>query len=123
MAGKKRLLVVEDSEDIRLLLAELLGDEGYTVHTAANGREALDYLAHAEELPDLILLDLMMPEVDGREFREAQEKTARISHIPVLLMTAATDPDQRSANLRVAGYLKKPFTDIDNIVAAVAQFF
>jgi CheY-like chemotaxis protein len=122
MAQQKHVLVVEDSDDIRLLLSEVLEEEGYVVSVAAHGREALERLEETETLPDLILLDLMMPEMDGFEFREAQTRAPRFADIPILLMTAATEPESKSASLRAVGYLKKPFTDIEKIVAAVARY-
>ena len=70
----KRILVVEDDTSIRELLVELLESEGYGVASAVNGLEALKYL-QSNENPDLILIDLMMPVMDGYAFRTGEEKT------------------------------------------------
>jgi CheY-like chemotaxis protein len=76
----------------------------------------------AEQLPKLILLDLMMPVMDGYEFRAEQTRNPRISRIPVLLMSAGIDMQAKADELGAKGYLKKPFADIETILAAVARF-
>ena len=83
-----RILIVEDAIDIRQLLQQLFELEGYTVDVASNGMEALTLLQSQSELPRVILLDLMMPVMDGFQFRELQVKDPRLASIPVLLMTA-----------------------------------
>jgi CheY-like chemotaxis protein len=80
------ILLVDDDVPSREALASLLRLKGHTVVTASNGREALDRLHETE--PCVILLDYVMPVMDGREFREAQKADARWTHIPVVLMTA-----------------------------------
>src|SRR5215470_16881723 len=115
----RRILIVEDVEDIRISMAELLEEEGYEIIGAANGREALDHLASSAELPRLILLDLMMPEMDGYQFRAAQKHDPKISSIPVLLMTARGELDGRTDDLDAQGSLKKPFKDIDTILGTI----
>src|SRR5262245_7048564 len=82
-----RLLLVEDDVSIRSALAEMLGDEGFTVTTAENGRAALDQLRQGPA-PDVIVLDLMMPEMDGWEFRVAQRADPLLAGIPLLAMSA-----------------------------------
>jgi len=84
---------VEDEKDLRELLAEVLQDHGYTVATAANGREALDRLASGP-LPALILLDLMMPVMTGWEFRRRQIQDVRIAAIPVIAFSGVADAVQ-----------------------------
>jgi CheY-like chemotaxis protein len=116
----KRILLVEDSEDIRWSLAELLTAEGYSVHEAENGAQALRALEGAPELPDLILLDLWMPAMDGVSFRARQQADARLAPIPVLLMSASADLPVRARELGVEGYLMKPFADIESILSQVA---
>src|SRR5262249_1755713 len=81
------VLVVDDDSDIRGALCELLEDEGYRVVAASNGEEALVYL-NSRERPCVILLDLMMPVMDGWEFRRQQQKDPRWSQIPVVVITA-----------------------------------
>ncbi len=119
----KRILIVEDADDLRAIMGELLEEEGYEVIGAENGREALDRLASTEPLPRLILLDLMMPQMDGYEFRAEQRKHPRLSAIPVLLMTARGELDARADELGVSGCLKKPFKDIETILAIIRPYF
>jgi CheY-like chemotaxis protein len=81
-------MLVEDDEDIRETLAVLLEEEGYQVTSYRNGREALEGL-RTGPLPRAILLDLMMPVMDGNEFRRAMLADAGLAKLPVILITAA----------------------------------
>ena len=81
------ILVVDDDEDIRATLSDLLEDEGYVVVQAANGQDALDYL-RGHPPPSLVLLDLMMPIMDGYRFRAEQKNDQALGSIPVVVMTA-----------------------------------
>jgi CheY-like chemotaxis protein len=114
------LLVVEDDPDIADTLAELLEDAGYRVATAGNGRIALDHLQLSPELPDLILLDLMMPVMDGWQFREAQQSDPRLAGVPVILLSASVKADQAAQELGVRALLRKP-VDIEALLRAIAQ--
>ena len=120
---KKCVLIVEDSPDIQGLLVRLLMSEGYITECASNGREALDKLAAWSESPGVILLDLMMPDMDGYEFRQEQEKHAKTGGIPVVVMTADSDIQSKAMKLGARGYLKKPFLDVERILDTVGQFF
>ena len=102
-----RLLIVEDDADIRESLGELLAAEGFTVCVADNGRTALDALA-IDPLPDVILLDLMMPIMSGEQFRVAQLAEPRIADIPIVIMSAARELTQTAQRLGASGVLKKP---------------
>jgi CheY-like chemotaxis protein len=82
------VMVVDDDDDIRDTLTALLEEEGYTVSAHANGREALEALRTGER-PCLIFLDLMMPVMDGLEFRALQLADPDLAYIPVVLVTAA----------------------------------
>jgi CheY-like chemotaxis protein len=117
----KRVLIVEDVEDIRSCVTDVLEDHGYRVACAADGVEALSWLQAAKELPDVILLDLMMPRMDGYQFRAEQSADARLSSIPVLLMTAAGDCDAKAREVGACGFLKKPFRDIETILGEVER--
>lgn len=88
------VLVVEDDPDIRATLCEALEDHGYTAVPASNGAEALDYLRRTNERPCLILLDLMMPVMDGQTFRAEQRADAAIAQIPVVVVSAYRDLDK-----------------------------
>lgn len=116
MPFSKPILVVEDDHDIREMLQSLLEDEGYSVWSAANGKAALDLLAEKTELPGLILLDLMMPVMDGETFLKAKAQIARLQAVPVLMLTAS----HSGVSLNVAGYLKKPL-DLDELLEFVAR--
>ena len=80
--------MVDDDPDIRDSLREVLEDEGYEVACVGNGREALDHLKTASPRPCVILLDLMMPVMDGWQFRREQKQDADIADIPLVVITA-----------------------------------
>jgi CheY-like chemotaxis protein len=115
----KKILVVEDDADIREVLVQVLEFEGYQVITAENGREALERLSNAE-LPGLILLDLMMPVMDGWRFREAQLSNTKISGIPVVVLSADGNLQQKAATIHAAGYLKKP-VELETLLNTVGR--
>lgn len=117
----KRILIVEDAEPIAASMAELLHQEGYEVTCAADGQEALTHLESTQALPDLILLDLMMPLMDGYQFRARQMQDPRLSHIPVLLMTAGGDIQAKAKELDARGYLRKPFKDVITILTTIER--
>jgi CheY-like chemotaxis protein len=108
---RKPVLVVEDDADIRDGLGALLDAEGYPVRMAADGAEALDVLSHEASAPGLILLDLMMPRMNGWQFLEAVKDQPAISQIPIVLMSAYREQDRRISHAalehRVA-FLRKP---------------
>jgi CheY-like chemotaxis protein len=111
-----RLLVVEDDETIRSSLADLLCDEGATLATVANGREALEALRCAPQPPDLILLDLMMPVMDGWEFRIAQRADRMLSGIPLIAMSA--DRSAKARAIAADAYVGKPL-DFEALVGRI----
>jgi CheY-like chemotaxis protein len=115
-----RILVIEDDKDIRKNLKALLESEGYTVDLAENGQIALDLLNKSTDLPDLIILDLMMPVLDGFQFRDAQEKIARIAVIPVVIMTADGHTDEKKYKVGAKAALRKP-ADVEAILTMVKQ--
>lgn len=106
--SRRHVLVVDDDRDIRETLAELLADEGYHVSVAADGLEALRVLAEARARPDLILLDLMMPNMDGFEFRERQLDDRANASIPIAVVSAGGNAKDAAERLRAAGFLQKP---------------
>jgi CheY-like chemotaxis protein len=107
MKSSKPVLVVDDDTSTRVTLQDLLEAEGYAVACAANGQEALDYLATVG-LPALILLDLAMPVLDGREFRERQRRAPRLAGVPVILLSGEGDLPRIAAALGVDAYFHKP---------------
>jgi DNA-binding response OmpR family regulator len=107
----ERVLLVEDDSEIRELVAELLSEEGFHVSVASNGDEALREL-RAGQAPCVILLDLMMPGMDGWTFRGEQMKDSRLAAIPVVILSGAGLPEATlaAAHLAAADLLVKPFT-------------
>lgn len=91
MRSPTRILLVEDDSSLRDTLADVLADEGFEVAAAANGREALDRLAAIH--PDLIVLDLVMPVMDGWAFREEQRKRPDLAAIPTVVLSASYPSD------------------------------
>ena len=104
--GSRRILLVEDDPDIRVSLQSILGDEGFEVVACNNGREALARLG-AMSAPDLIILDLMMPVMDGWQFRIQQKNDPALAQIPVIAISA--DASSKAAAIDAAAYLNKPF--------------
>ena len=120
MIGSDRplVLVVDDDLDIRNIVAGILQDEGYQVAKAGNGQEALNYLnAPGSVRPRLILLDLMMPIMDGPTFREHQEQSPDLAAIPVLIFTAFGNPADVNW---AAGRLTKPLR-LEALLTMVAK--
>jgi CheY-like chemotaxis protein len=112
------VLIVEDDADLRDMMAQLLSLEGLNAATVANGREALEYL-HEAGRPDVILLDLMMPVMDGWEFRRRQQADPSLSSVPVIVLSAL-DP-ARAADVNANAFLKKPL-DFDRLLALVRSY-
>ena len=115
------LLLVEDDADVRSTIIEVLERKGGRVAAAANGLEALEYLHHAKVMPRLILLDLMMPLMDGRQFRLEQQQVPRWLEVPVILMTAHGNFSEDVAAMGLAGGLRKPF-QLAELFALVAPY-
>jgi DNA-binding response OmpR family regulator len=111
------VLVVDDDPGIVGFLELALGDEGYEVRVAANGREGL---AETERRrPDVILLDMNMPVMDGWEFcQQLRRADADLDTIPIIVMTAARDAAARSNEVGAQGYLGKPF-DLDHLFQTI----
>src|SRR5262249_33610647 len=101
-----RILLLEDDPDVLESMAQILRDAGYSVEACRNGRDALSALG--ERPADLIVLDLMMPVMDGWEFRAAQRADRAISHIPVVVITG--DESAKAAAIHADSSLKKPLT-------------
>ncbi|MEP7125852.1 MAG: response regulator [Byssovorax sp.] len=111
------ILLAEDDDDLREAMLETLQDAGYGVATVANGSDALDWLQDAEHLPSLILLDLMMPVMDGWQFRALQRVDPKVSKVPVVVLSAMGAHPAIDA----VEYLTKP-ANIAQILEVVARF-
>lgn len=120
-AGKRRLMVVEDSPDIQLLLRKLFEREGYEVICASNGQQALDLLNNCADLPHAIFLDLMMPVMDGFVFRQEMLKNERLAGIPVIVMSADGDVERKRKIVDVEIYVRKP-VDIGVLLEAAKKY-
>lgn len=103
----RSILIVDDDPDIRDTLTQILEDEGYRIFAAANGQEALACLRQAAA-PDLILLDLMMPIMNGWQFRAEQRQDALLAGIPVVVISADGTVGDKARAIDAAGYLQKP---------------
>jgi signal transduction histidine kinase/CheY-like chemotaxis protein len=118
------VLVVDDDADIRITVAEVLEGAGYRALTAADGIEALQLLRTERQLrPSVVLLDVMMPTMDGIEFRAEQRRDDELSRIPVIVFSAHSDLAKIAHSLGAAHYLSKPLraTELVNAVARYAR--
>jgi len=110
----RRVLVVEDDEAIRDNIAELLTEVGYAVACAADGCEGLRRLR--EQPSDLVLLDLMMPGMDGWSFRTAQLEDPHLAHIPVVVVSAFEHP----RDIDAAAFVPKPY-DVEHLLHVIER--
>lgn len=114
------VLVVDDDTDIREVIGETLEDAGYRVRSAANGREALSELddvvtENDEDRPCLILLDMMMPEMNGWEFLDRRSRDPRLHDIPVVVVSASAVAPEHAE-----GFMRKP-VDLDGLLETVER--
>lgn len=114
----QHILVVEDTAEIRCLIADTLTEEGYAVECASNGAEAL--AAVERDAPALVLLDMHMPVLDGWGFSRAL--AARTLRIPIIVLTAATNAARYSKEVGAVGCIRKPFALMD-LLRTVDQAF
>lgn len=115
------ILLVDDEPDLRACIADLLEGEGYKVTQSENGKTALEILK-AEAKPRVIVLDYMMPVMDGRTFCETASKDPNISAIPIVLLTAANVTEDTKSAMKVAAQLEKPL-DIEKFLKTVKSYF
>jgi CheY-like chemotaxis protein len=111
------ILIIEDDNAIREMMSQALQIEGYSVSSAANGELALQKLK-TEDLPNLILLDLMMPVMDGWQFIKSKKEDQKITAIPVVVVSAFTE---RAADLKCEGLIKKPI-DLDQLYTMAKRY-
>ena len=117
MGLARRVLVVDDDDTIRELIAMALVDEGYEVETAVHGKEALDQVGKCAL--SLILLDMRMPVMDGWEFAQVYHQLPG-PHAPIIVLTAGRDAANAAAQIGAAGFLAKPF-DLERLLGIVAD--
>jgi len=111
--ARRSVMVVEDDADALDAIATILEDAGYDVLRARNGREALQRLTDCAGHCDLILLDLLMPVMNGWDFRRRQRETPAFANIPVFLMSAGAHLAVVREELQAAGCVTKPVDDAD----------
>jgi CheY-like chemotaxis protein len=114
------ILIVGDDASIRQLLTVFLTYKDYHSVAVANGAEALSYLQDLDQFPQLILLDLMMPAMDGAAFRQAQQQDPRLAPIPVVLMSAMENIEEQAPRLQVSASVPKP-VDFEVLLSVVEQ--
>jgi CheY-like chemotaxis protein len=121
VSTQRKILVVEDNEDIRDAVAESLEDAGYDVWVAANGAIAIDALRESNDLPCLILLDLMMPVMDGAQFLQEMRRDPRLSALPVVVVTADDSAITKATALGTHGGLRKP-VQLNELLSTVSKY-
>jgi CheY-like chemotaxis protein len=114
-----RILVVDDDDDIRKLVCLVLELEGYLGVPASNGIEALQILRESDR-PSLILVDLMMPAMDGEQLVATLNMTRDFASIPLVIMSGHSDARQKSHTLNVRDCLVKP-VDVDELLSTVKR--
>jgi CheY-like chemotaxis protein len=116
----KRILVVDDLEDNLFLLETILTEEGYEVDTALNGKSALTKVESSP--PDLVLMDAMMPGMDGYEVTRRIRQNKKLPFIPILLLTAYVEADApKGLELGANDFIRKPI-DYDELMARIKAF-
>jgi CheY-like chemotaxis protein len=105
-----KALIVEDDPDARKVLSLILKLDGYQIHSAGGGQEALDVLAGI--VPDVILLDVMMPGMDGYAVCQLVRSNPAVRHVPVVMLSGKADPESVARGMEVGAdeYLAKPIT-------------
>lgn len=118
MSASATVLIVEDDEDLRTLLEHTFSRNGYEVITATDGAEALEHLEGADTQPDLIILDLLMPEIDGLAF--LRERRSRNGKIPTIVLTGVDDEETlaEAYELGANDYVTKPFSPKELVTRA-----
>ncbi|MGE3267269.1 MAG: response regulator [Chloroflexota bacterium] len=122
VADAHRVLILEDDREIATVLSDTLSDEGYDIRCAANGQEGLAILS--QWVPHLILLDLTMPVMDGRSFRDAQRNlTPPLADLPVIVLSGTRDVRAQAEYMAAAAAIAKPFEleDVLNTVARICE--
>jgi CheY-like chemotaxis protein len=117
----KTVAIIEDDVGIRDSIAEVLKEEGYRVVAADHGRDALDQLTQQSGRPCVILLDLMMPVMDGWAFRAEQKRHPSLDSVPVIIMTADGNAKAKAQALGAQGHMSKP-VDLERLLEAIEQY-
>ena len=120
MDAKKKILIIDDEEDIQKLLKIRLEQDSFTVITAGDGASGAKMAE--QEIPNLILLDIMMPNVDGYSCLKEIRKNQKTKNIPVIMLSGKEEEKVRDlfAFQKIDGYVEKPF-ELDNLVAKIRE--
>jgi CheY-like chemotaxis protein len=111
------VLVVDDDAEIRQALVDILEDEHYTVRAAANGKEALEIVSHGP-CPDVILLDVMMPVMDGWHFLSARLAHPRLVEVPIIIISAGIEAERDARKAGVVEVARKPL-HVDDLIRRI----
>ncbi len=112
----KKILVVDDAKDTVTMVKKLLESDGFAIEQAFDGKEALDLLKASEQKPDLVILDMFMPEMSGREVAEKMRSDEALKNVKVIFFTAAAfkNPGKELlTELDISDYIIKPFNTVD----------
>ena len=104
--SEKDILIIDDDSDIRDAITQILEYEGYSVKTASNGKEGIDTVLNSK--PGLILLDLMMPVMNGLQFKTELDTHEQLKDIPVVILSADGNIAQKTQDFKISGFLRKP---------------
>jgi len=116
----RTILIVDDDDDVRNAVAEVLEDGNYKALRASNGEAALEQLRTVRPQPCVILLDMMMPVMDGSQFRARQQSDEALRQIPVVVLSAHADATS-STNMAAVAFLKKP-VDLGELLQIVERY-
>ena len=121
MGNKAKILHIEDNPDSRLLVRRILQADGFTVLEASNAEQALELLR--DQIPNLIIMDINMPEVDGYTLTKKLKAMPELSRVPIIAMTAYALRGDRERSLAAGcdGYIQKPL-NIDQLIREVERF-
>jgi DNA-binding response OmpR family regulator len=117
--NSKRILIVEDNETLAQMYVSYLNINGFVTQTVGDGEKALSVAL--EFMPDLILLDIMMPKINGFDVLDILRNTPKMNNVPVIMLTALSEQEDkdRAAKLGVNDYLEKSETDLSTIVEKI----
>ena len=115
------ILIIDDDQDIRESVGDCLIDSGYSVAFASNGQEGLEYLLENTSRPCFVLLDLMMPVMDGMSFRKEQLKTPGLSEVPVVLFSADPQLHKKAGPFGFQSSIKKPI-DLNELLTIAEKY-
>ena len=120
MDGQKKILIIDDEEDIRKLLKIRLEQESFIVVTAEDGEKGIK--AAELEMPDMILLDIMMPNIDGYSCLKEIRRIQKTKDIPVLMLSGKEEDKVRDlfAFQKISGYIEKPF-ELDSLIVKIRE--